>query len=339
MFYFKKNILFLTIILLLSCLFSCDDTTVKSNCDINPNIVKLDIPSTNNFVAVWHGNDIYSVTPPYYFKINDSYEVTEVRELPIPFGNWTYIEINEAGTKLLLVKSTYRDISSGFLYEFDIQSEQLILLKDSTHNVSTAVYWHGDDNRIIYYKYGDPVGTEPGYYIYNKLTNEDTLLLSYISPGGPAELINGFDLHPNNDRLLIPLCQSTLLDAKPPKLGIYTFGSNKIDTLSLEFDFSFIRIGIWVRYNNDGSKILYCVYPKGAYTETTNDNSEVGIIEYPSLKKNILNVNTNTRAFCESVQLAPNWNQDFQSIIYGSGMLFLEGAIGRRELFILKQFN
>ncbi len=160
------------------------------------------------------------------------------------------------------------------------------------------------------------------------MANKDTLLFPYISPGGIAELVNGFDLHPDNEKILVPLCQSTLLNSKPPKLGVYNFGSDKIDTLSLEFNFSFVRIGIWVRYNEDGSKILYCVYPKGAYGDTTNDDSEVGIIEYPSLNKRILDVNTNKGNTCKSVQLAPNWVDDYQSIVYGSGILVNNGAAG-----------
>lgn len=330
------NSLFCAVIL--SILFGCDNNPVDNDSDINPNIVKLDVPSLNNFVAVWHDDDVYSVTPTHHFKINTAYNVTDITELQFPWGNWTYIEINEPGTKLLLIKSEYNDVSSGALYEYNIQSKKLSLIKDSTQNVSSAVYWNGNDNKIVYYKYGDPVGTEPGYYIYDKLTNYDTLLLSYISPGGPSELVNGFDLHPDNNRLLIPLCRSTILNSKPPKLGIYDFGSNQIDTLSIDFDFSFVRIGIWVRYNYDGSEILYCVYPYGSYSNITNDNSEVGIIEYPSLEKRILDVNTNTEGGT-SVQLALNWSSDFQSIIYGSGQLSVEGAVGRRELFILRRVN
>lgn len=337
--YFKYILNSLFCAVILSLLFGCNNNPVDNNSNINPNIVKLDVPSLNNFVAVWHNDDVYSVTPAHHFKINSTYNVTDITELQLPWGNWTYIEKNESGTKLLLVKSLYYDASGGALYEFDIPSEQLTLLKESTNNVSSAVYWNGNDNKIVYYKYEYPVGTEPGYYIYDKLTDNDNLLLSYISPGGPSELVNGFDLHPDNDRLLIPLCRSTLLNSKSPKLGIYNFDTSQIDTLSIDFDFSFVRIGIWVRYNYDGSEILYCVYPKGAYTETTNDDSEVGIIEYPSFQKRILDVNTNGTGTKRSIQLAPNWSNDFQSIIYGSGRLTVEGAAGRRELYILKHIN
>ena len=336
----SKIFFYLSLIAIFLSIVKCNKGPTENNNDINTNIVELDIPSTNNFVAVGNGNNIYSVTPLYHFRIDENYKVIETNELPVPWGNWTYIDINEIGTKLLLVKSNYWDLSSGALYEFDIQSKLLILLKDSTQNVSSAVYWTGDDNRIIYYKYGEPRGTEPGYYHLNLITKRDSLILSYISPDeGGGELVNGFDLHPNNNRLLIPLCQSTLLNSKSPKLGIYYFGSDLIDTLSLKFDISYVRTGIWARYNFDGSQILYCVYPNGAYTSTTNDDSEVGIIEYPSLKKRILDVNTNGSSTKRSIQLAPNWSHDFQSIIYGSGRLTIEGAAGRRRLFILKKNN
>jgi len=338
--FFRKIIIRLRFFPIVLLLIRCDKSPIENNDAINTNIVELDIPSTNNFVAVGNGNNIYSVTPPYHFRIDENYKVIETNELPVPWGNWTYIDINEIGTKLLLVKSNYWDLSSGALYEFDIQSKLLTLLKDSTHNVSSAVYWVGDDNKIIYYKYGEPRGTEPGYYHLNLITKKDSLILSYISPDeGGGELVNGFDLHPNNDRLLIPLCQSKLLHIETPKVGIYYFGSDLIDTLSLEFDNSYVRTGIWTRYNYDGSQILYCVYPHGAYTSTTNDDSEVGIIEYPSLKKRVLDINTNGSSTKRSIQLAPNWSHDFQSIIYGSGRLTIEGAAGRRRLYILKKIN
>lgn len=231
----------------------------------------------------------------------------------------------------------YYDVSGDSLYEFDILSEQLTLLKDSSHIVSSAVYFHKNDNKIIYYKYGDPLGIEPGYYLYDKFLDQDILLFSYISPSGPTELVNGLDFHPNNDRILIPICRSTLLEAITPMLGEFSFGSNRIDTLSIEFDLSLVRIGVWGRYNQDGTQILYCVYPKGANTETTNDNSEVGIIDYLFLEKKILDVNTNPNG--KSVQIAPNWNNDFQSIVFGSGRLTLEGTAGRRGLYTPKQLN
>ncbi len=112
----KKLVVAFIFILNSLVLNSCDDNPSDNNCDINPSIVELDIPAFNYFIAVMNENEIYTVAPPKHFIINNSYEIIESNELPIPWGNWTYIEINDNGTKLLLVKSLYYDVSGGGLF-------------------------------------------------------------------------------------------------------------------------------------------------------------------------------------------------------------------------------
>lgn len=311
---------------------------------INPNIIELK-PSKPKFtgvffMGVWRGNKIFTAQTFSIFCVDNNLKVisdTIITSDSYPY-NWMYIDANEDGSKLLLVKSTYWDVSSGSLYEYDVNNGRFQLLRDSTHSISSARYLHGDDTKLIYYKYGDINNNGAGYYLLDKISNIDSLILSYVSPAGRSEMLNGFDIHPSNRKLLIPLIQSTRINLKPPKLCIYDFGKKVIDTMKIEFSFSWARTGLWVRYNKNADKILYSCFPHGSYIETTNDNSEVGIINLPSLTKRILDVNTN-RNKNGSVQLAPNWSPDEEKIVYGSGDISYEGAVGRRRLYILKSLN
>ncbi len=252
----------------------------------------------------------------------------------------TYISSLDADQNFLLVLSLYRDVSLGALYEYDTSSNRMVPLRDTTYSISSAVYWHGDDDKLVYYSYGSDQGLKAGYYLYNKTTDQDNLLLAYESPAGPSEMLNGFDLSPDNTKLLIPLVRATSLTIHPPLIGIYHLQTQTMDTLKVHFDQSFDREGLWLRYNSDGSKILYCNFPHGAFTYTTNDDSQVGIIEMPSQTKRVLDVNTNPSGSRRSVQLAPTWGPNDRNIIYGSAPLAMpSGAKGKYSLYVLKNVD
>jgi hypothetical protein len=325
-------------------LFYCDQPT-KWNDEINKDIVLIkDMPFMH--MAVWRNNKLFSIKIPNEMTLNDEYAVESdsvyefLKDTTITSGyNYKFIEANEQGTKVLYAKSIYRDVSAGSLYELDLESKEYTLLIESSYNVSSAVYWHGDDSRLVYYRYGNPIGHNPGYYLYDKNTKQSELLFEHIAPCGPSEMLNGFDLHPNNNVLLIPAVQAPPLSNKSPKIIKYNINKKTIDTLSVNFDLSNRRIGLWLRYNSDASRILYCNFPRGSFTSTTNDDSEVGIIELPSQDRKILDVNTNSKDTYKSVQIAPNWSPDYKHIVYGSGPLSIEGARGRYSLYILKNVN
>lgn len=293
-------------------------------------------------MAVWRDSTIYAIQQFSRFIIDKNYNVqhdTILLDVGIYEKYWTYIDANESGSKILLVASRFGDVSSGALYEYDRQTGNIQMIFDSSHNISSARYFPKDVMKIIYYSYGNDNFVGAGYYLHDKTTNRDSLLFSYISTAGPTEMLNGFDIHPNGNSLLIPISQSTPLMLKPPKLGIVLLTEQKLDTLNINFSFSKGRSGLWVRYNKNASKILYCCFPYGTYTAINNDGSEVGIIESSTLNKIIIDVNTQSAANYRSVQLAPNWSPDERAIIFGSGNVSIEGSLGRRHLYILTKIE
>ncbi len=313
---------------------------------INPYLKEIDFsdPKENGhnfYMGVWSGNNIYTIDQLARFIIDNNYSAVDdtiLLDIGIYEKHWTYIDANTSGTEILLVDSRYGDVSSGALYEYKVQTSELNLIIAKTENVSSARYFPGDDNKIIYYKYGDSTYAGAGYHLYNKLLNRDSLLFSYLSLARQSEMLNGFDVHPDGNKLLIPISMSTQTNWRLPKLGIILLNEQRIDTLNVNFELDGPRTGLWVRYNHDASKILYCCFPHGSYTSTTNGSSEVGIIETATLLKTILDVNTNDEG-PSSVQLAPNWSPDENAIVFGSGQVFYDGVAGRRHLYILTKIN
>ncbi|MEP0971274.1 MAG: hypothetical protein ABJH91_05230, partial [Balneola sp.] len=215
-----------------------------------------------------------------------------------------------------------------------------VLLRDSTYNISTAVYFHEDDSKLVYYSYGNENGLEAGYYLHDKTTtNSDNLLLAHRAEIGPSETLNGFDLSPDNTKLLYPNIRASFTDGpQTPQIIEYDLQTQQADTFKVPFDLSFIRIGLWLRYSPDGSRILYCQFPLNPFG-TANDDSEIGIIELPSRTKRILDVNTNPSGTQRSVQVAPTWSPDGQHIIYGSGELVPRGSAAFYSLYLLKNID
>lgn len=326
--------------------FSCkkpdnNDNQYKINENIIPVVLIWGINNEANIpCAIWPVADhLISVKPIADFTINENYQV--VNEMifedfhdPHFIGFQSrFIRESLIQGKYLLVKSIYSDVSVGSLVNFNSENNSFQTILDSTYNVSSACYYR-DTNNIIYYSYGKPEGTNPGYYLYNKKNASKQLLLEYISEIGPSEYLNGFDIHPTKDILIIPVVRR----GKTPLIIEYNFAKNTFDTLHLTFDLSLNRICLWLRYNKTGEKILYSCYPRHAGTTTTNDDSEIGIIDMNTLTKIILDVNTSISTG-RSVSICPNWSPDEKHIIYSSGPLSKDGARGLYRLYILKTSN
>lgn len=334
--------IFVSIILLnLGC--KKEPTNVEDNI-FNPYLkeIKFSNPklSPNFYMAVWKGNRIFPIQGLSKFVLDAEYNVLKdtLLEASIKWGDWTYIDANSLGSKLLLVARTYvNGTFSGSLYEYDVNSGQLQLLYARSRNIASARYYPQDETKIIYYTFGDSLNTIcPGYYLRTNASHMDSLLFPYLSSAGGWETLHGFDIHPSENTLLIPISRSVgQFNLAAPKLGIVSLDNQKLDTLDISFDMSFIRTGLYVRYNHSGSKILYCCFPENAYGYVTNDNSEVGIIDASTLTKKILNVDTYGKEL-GSVQLAPNWSPDENAIVFGSGQVISSGQAGRRHLYIFK---
>ena len=344
-----KNIKYMSIVILfLLAMVSCDNDppTDSDKYPINPYLKEIKfsdpIRSGNFYIAVWRDNTIFAIQPLSKFVLDSEYNLIQDMGLePDTISrNWSYIDANSNGTKLLLVEMNITGLSAGALYEFDISNGQLQLLYDNSRNIASARYYPNDDNKIIYYSFGDSQNYGAGYYLCYNISGFDTLLFPYLSTTGSWEALHGFDIHPNGDTLIVPISLSVgQFNLAPPKLGKASIKDQRLDTLDINFDMSFVRTGLYVRYNHDGTKILYSCFPFNPYGFVTNDNSEVGIIESTTLQKTILDVNTNDEEPTGSVQLAPNWSRDETAIVFGSGRVLSTGQATFRELFILTKMN
>lgn len=342
--------LFIAIFTVSSCAPPQEETINENIIKITDRLNKNETPGNgsnvpgDNRMGVWLDDKICSVSPLRFIYINQNFErildsvlVADETIFPYPgvYLFLTYIALNKPRNKLLMVGSYYEDVSLGSLWEFDLVKNEIKLLRDSTYSVSSAVYFADDDNRCIYYSYGNPIGTNAGYYELDMTTGQDTLIFPYYSAIGPSEQINGFDLHPGGEILLIPVVQ----EAHIPQLVQYNMTTKTLDTLGVDFDLSLNRICLWVRYNSTGNQILYSNYPRfilGRGGAPDND-SDIGIIEIPSLVNRILDVNTNPGY--RSMSVFPNWSPDDRHIVYGSGNVTVEGWRGDYDLFILKNVN
>ncbi|MEX1160069.1 MAG: hypothetical protein WEA79_04400 [Balneolaceae bacterium] len=321
---------------------------------MNPNIVKIKDCCNQSRIyygEVFYGHQkedriYYSGAGLGYLEMENTVEVA--MDSVIPFETYrpllggktfTYQSAVNSSEHSLIVRSGYSHKSIGRLYEYDPVQNLFSLVKDSAYHVSSAVYWHGEENKLVYYSYGNDQGLQAGYYLHDKITGADSLLLGHLSSYGSEEMLNGFDLSPDNQKLLIPNVRVEGYELLTPQIIEYTLATQQADTFDTEFDISFARIGLWLRYSPDGGRILYCNYPWGAVGSNTNDDSEMGIIELPSRHKRILDTNTNEAYTKRSIQLAPTWSANGQHIIYPSGSLHNRGQKGTYSLYILQNVD
>jgi len=336
-----RGIIILCILSLMGC-----SSPVDPPKEVLSNIIELKKPDLdekyNNIygkVAIIRNGNIYSIPNLNRTTIDQNNTVLEYKNLKKKLNNdnWLYINGNEDGSKLLLVRSRFSDVCAGSLYEFNSQTEEYTKLLDSTNYISSAKYLNGDDTKLIFYKYGNLNNQGSGYYSLDLLTKKEELLYSYVSKPSLAEMVNAFDIHPSNKKLLICLTQGSRFEIKPPILGVYDITNKKLDTLNVSFDETNRRSSLWLKYNSKGTKILYSYFPRGAYSYTTNGTSEAGIIEINTLQKNILDLNTGRNNQEGSVQISVEWDKTEERIIFCSAPVSVEGALGTSKLYILKQ--
>ena len=321
----KSSVLVLFCFLILSC---CKKNNPPIDTKkINENIIVLAEKDYYGLVnipcAIWlQNNTIYNPHPLQWRQINDSFKV--INDSIINYEGAYYIAKNKVDTKILYV---YARI--GALREYDILTGKITEFLNSTENISSALYYRGDDS-IIYYTYGKPLYNNPGYYLYERKTGKSSLILSYLAPisDPEEEVVNGFDIHPTENTLLIPI-PAVGMDLLPHAIE-YNMDSKKVNTLDIKFDSPFYHHCLWLRYNKTGNKILYCCYPARAMSDT-----EIGIIDLATMSKRILDVNTN--ALGHSVNMFPNWSPNEKHIVYGSAGIYGQvGGPGTYHLYILK---
>lgn len=327
---FILHILLLIVLSFQSCKKSHDEPVIHN---INPNIrlivdhIYSDSP-VNIPCAVWlPSNDIYTVNPFGVCKLTSEF-VPSYTLLGFQYDG-LYIDADATGNRLLRITPNFYDQTFGALYEYDINKGNIVKLFDSTNNISSARYYR-DTLHIIYYSYGNPIGVNAGYFLFDKVTKRTDLLYSFFRAAGPIEFVNGFDIHPTEPMLIIPV----VTVGESPKIIEFNIKSKEVDTLKVSFDLSWNRICLWLRYNKTGDKILYSCYPRGSGLYSPGDDSEIGIIDRTNLKKTILDANTNK--YYKSLNICPQWSPDEKNIIYSSASLTYDGARSNYYLYLLK---
>ncbi|MDL1892225.1 hypothetical protein FBQ87_04950 [Sphingobacteriales bacterium CHB3] len=214
----KRRVICVLLILLTSQLSCKKDggTNDGDNQKINPNIVLVKSCCDDPFIGgdyrmgIGVDNLLYCISPGRRIKISSSSMVLE-DTLLLFLGRYGFISGHRSHT-FMVIRSNYPDVSSGQLLELETQTFNLRLLRDSAYNISSATYLP-NENRCIYYSYGEPSRQIlPGYYTLDLSTLQDNLLFQYISEIGPAEVVNGFDVSPDGTKLLFPVNRA----AEPP---------------------------------------------------------------------------------------------------------------------------
>ncbi len=162
-------------------------------------------------MGVWYSDKIFYVVPARLLRLDSSFNLVE--DSLILREPYLFVCRNISGTKLLMIKSQYTDVSLGRLCELNLQSLQTLKLRDSSYNVSSAIYLPGQ-NACVYYSYGSPAFNRvAGYYVLDLTTLEASLLFQYASEIGPFEVVNGFDISPDGTRLLYPVPLQLKMDS------------------------------------------------------------------------------------------------------------------------------
>ena len=327
--------IFIYLIFILS-LGSCKKDKKSQETTINPNIElvigEINDGGINSPCMIWNSsNVIYTVYP--FGSCHLTSELKPQTYSLLEYNGNRFVENSPDEKKLLMIKASSSTLSFGSLFEYNIETNEKTVILDSSYNVSSAKYYR-DNHQIIYYSYGCPIGTNPGYYLYSLVSRNKQLLLSYFPPAGISEYLNGFDIHPSDPILIIPIVSLN----KTPRIIEYNFESGTIDTLKVNFDLSFQRICLWLRYNRAGDRILYSNFPRHAGGDAPNDDSEVGIIDRKTLLKKILDVNPVKDG--RSISLCPHWSPDERNIIYSNAKLIGEdGGKGLYYIYILRNID
>lgn len=342
-------------ILLLMILIGCNSTVEPPTKENNKDIVELKKPEPDKFneviirgkIAIYRNGSVYTVPELALTRIDNNGKVLEYQDLMnnIGYGRWLYIDGNETGSKLLLIRSRFSGKCAGSLYEYNTTNQKLTLLIDSTNYVSSARYLKGDNTKLIYYKYGKlnynseyvPIDyINAGYYSLDLVTKEEKQIFRYVSESGLDEMINAFDIHPSNKKLLIGITKGTYFEMRTPSIGVYDISSKKLDTLNIVFEKTNRRVNLWLRYNKTATKILYSYFPHNSYGHVTNGTSEAGIIDVSTLNRKIIDLDTRDKYSVGSVQLSVEWDSNDQRIIFCSGQVKIDGTLGSSSLYILK---
>jgi len=313
---------------LLFVVLSCSPVTDPSEYYAHPNIMEAYKYGDGEFY-VWVGNKFYvapnlhqATTSNTGNKLNiisytgiGSSLLHFVDSAHPPYYGDTPVYITKGKDTNSLLFTTYCLESPAYsaLGELDIPSLKMNFYLDSSYVVSSAVYMPNSTQYVYFYTFGSPK-IKAGYYLYNKATNKYSLIFNYASNMlARDEYVHGFDISPDGKKLL----SAVSMKGELPVIVEYDLSTKMRDTIKINFERMSGGQFTWLRYNSDGSKILYCCYPENAYAGWARVTNEVGVYDKQRNRKTILPVNTDTRY--GSVNVSPVWSSDDKHILYGSG--------------------
>lgn len=280
-------------------------------------------------IGVWSDNKIYCSRPYREITLDGQLRATTDTIVGL-FWHVLFIAANPSGTKLLLVRSLSLDVSIGSLYERNLASGSMTLLRDSTSAVSSARYLHAS-NKCIYYSYGSSaIAKASGYYLYDLDSGSDSLLFAPTDSPIQGEVLNGFDISPDDRTIVYPIHS----DSDVPRIAKFDLQSSVRETLAVTFSRQFV----WLRYDSQGKTLLYSNYNAGAVGHSAGDTTETGIIDPATLSRRVIGVNTLNTLPYVSVNIFPDWSSDGKSIVYSSAPgPYSEplGTVGEFSLYVL----
>ena len=309
--------------------------------EYDTNVIQI----SEEFDAAWSGNQIYcageyaSVDTNVIIELDSNLNAIQSTMIPPPSFGSICLNVDSSQSHLL---STFGTINST-IQEYEIKTGKRTVFSpvdessDTIPLVSNAVYFKGGDDTIIFYAYGsysdstqDPVNA--GYYLWDRKTNKSRLILHYISDMGTKEMQNGFDVSPDGKKLLI----ASTSNFRPPLFIEYSIETQLYDTLPVIWDTTIVNPALWVRYNHDGTEILYNNYPFNSFAQyDVGAPSEIGIVDHLTGRRTPLHVNPTSEG--QWVGILPSWSPDDKHLVYSIGMLESEppGSLGY-QICILK---
>ena len=263
---------------------SCGFTRFESSNYIS-SVIKISSESLQEdtiLSTLWCKNFLLSTYPLKYIKIDSSFKFLEdssVCKGSNPECTPLTMSMNKARNKVLYVVSKFRTKSMGALVEKDLYNNQVKEIINSSENISSAVYFGGTDSIIVYYSLGKPEGVNAGYFKMDLKTNKRVLIFDIYSDLGSDEIVNGFDVSPDGNTLLVP----EVFSKTTPKILMVEMSTGQVRWVQeLSLDVNRELELLCMRYNNDGTEVLYSIYSRGVLGNGPNVSSKLGCLLYTS---------------------------------------------------------
>jgi hypothetical protein len=283
----------------------------------NSNVIKLSDESVWSLAAT---NDRLFSSPDSVssFAMSDDFALSPPRAEPSSHTVFN-VAADPNSHRYSYVSSNEWGVSDGTLFERDPEKDSSWVI-DSPH-ASSAVYVAGTGD-LVYYSYGSYTSANPnpldaGYYVERRSDGSKHYLLHYISPLGPAEVVNGFDVSPDGRYIFIPMTFA----AATPIVVRYNIQDSSFDTIKSNF----AQPKLWLRSSVTGDTLLYSNYSNTAIDAAPlGISSEIGLLDLSSGNQSVLDVDVDRGSSWSNI--FPCWAYRWKTIIYLSTSVSTEPA-------------